>query len=67
VLKVFDIVFVMGRGVFGNAVIANRFITELFINFQWGRAAVIVVFLIAITIPFMILNIRRFREQEATR
>ena len=67
VLKVFDIVYVMGRGRFGNDVIANRFITELFINFQNGRAAVIVVFLIAVTIPFMVINIRRFREQEASR
>jgi alpha-glucoside transport system permease protein len=67
VLKVFDIVYVMGRGRFGNDVIANRFITELLVNFQNGRAAVIVVFLIAVTIPFMIINIRRFREQEATR
>jgi alpha-glucoside transport system permease protein len=67
VLKVFDIVYVMGRGRFGTDVIANRFITELLVNFQNGRAAVIVVFLIAVTIPFMIINIRRFREQEATR
>jgi endonuclease VIII len=67
VLKVFDIVFVMGRGRFGNDVIANRFITELMVNFHNGRAAALVVFLMALTIPFMIINIRRFREQEATR
>ena len=34
---------------------------------QFGRAAVIVVALIIATIPVMIWNIRRFREQEATR
>jgi alpha-glucoside transport system permease protein len=67
VLKVFDIVLVMTGGNFGTDVIAHRFITELFVNRQNGRATVLVVFLIAATIPFMIINIRRFREQEATR
>src|SRR3712207_4557404 len=67
VLKVFDIVFVMTNGNFGTEVIASRFIKELFTFFQWGRAAAIVVFLMLITIPFMYINIRRFREQEATR
>ena len=67
VLKVFDIVFVMTNGNFGTEVVASLFIKELFTNFQFGRAAAIVVFLMLVTIPFMILNIRRFREQEATR
>lgn len=67
VLKVFDIVLVMTGGNFGTDVVANRFITELISNRHNGRAAVIVVFLIVVTIPFMISNIRRFREQEATR
>ena len=67
VLKVFDIVYVMTGGNFGTDVIANRFISEMFNFQQFGRAAVIVVFLIIITIPFMVINIRRFREQEATR
>jgi alpha-glucoside transport system permease protein len=67
VLKVFDIVLVMTGGNFGTDVIAHRFITELFVNRQNGRATVLVVFLIVATIPFMIINIRRFREQEATR
>ncbi len=67
VLKVFDIVFVMTAGNFNTDVVANVFIRELFRNFQFGRAAVIVVLLMAFTIPFMVINIRRFREQEATR
>ena len=67
VLKVFDIVFVMTNGNFGTEVVASRFIKELFTFFQFGRAAAIVVFLILVTIPFMVINIRRFREQEATR
>ena len=67
VLKVFDIVLVMTGGNFGTDVVAHRFITELVNNRHNGRAAVLVVFLIVVTIPFMISNIRRFREQEATR
>jgi alpha-glucoside transport system permease protein len=67
VLKIFDIVYVMTNGNFGTDVIANLFIREMFNNGQFGRAAVIVVLLMLITIPFMIVNIRRFREQEAQR
>jgi len=67
VLKVFDIVFVMTNGNYGTEVIANRFIKELFTFGQFGRAAVLVVFLILATIPFMVVNIRRFRQEEALR
>jgi alpha-glucoside transport system permease protein len=67
VLKIFDIVYVMTNGNYGTDVIANLFIREMFNFGQFGRAAVLVVFLIAITTPFMIINIRRFREQEAMR
>ncbi len=67
VLKVFDIVYVMTNGNFGTEVIANRFIKELFTIRHFGRAAVIVVFLIVVTIPFMVVNIRRFRAEEAIR
>lgn len=67
VLKIFDVVWVMTNGNFNTEVVATRFIKEMFRFFEFGRASVIVVFLIVITIPFMVLNIRRFREQEATR
>ena len=67
VLKVFDIVLVMTGGNFGTDVVAHRFITELVNNRHNGRAAILVVFLILVTIPFMISNIRRFREQESAR
>ncbi|MGH3442244.1 MAG: carbohydrate ABC transporter permease [Nitriliruptorales bacterium] len=67
VLKIFDIVYVMTGGNFGTDVIANRFFTELVNTLNWGRAAVLVVFLLIVTVPFMVINIRRFREQEATR
>jgi alpha-glucoside transport system permease protein len=67
VLKVFDIVRVMTNGNFGTEVVANRFISEIFTFRQFGRAAAIVVFLMLATIPVMIVNIRKFREQEAVR
>ncbi len=67
VLKVFDIVFVMTNGNFGTEVVANLFVKQMITFGNFGRAAVIVVFLIVVTVPFMAINIRRFREQEATR
>ncbi|MFA9432253.1 carbohydrate ABC transporter permease [Egicoccus sp. AB-alg2] len=67
VLKIFDIVYVMTDGNYGTDVIANLFIRTMFNFGQFGQAAVLVVFLIVVTVPFMIINIRRFREQEAMR
>jgi alpha-glucoside transport system permease protein len=67
VLKVFDIIRVMTNGNFGTEVIANRFISEIFTFRQFGRAAALVVFLMLATVPVMVLNIRRFRAQEAVR
>lgn len=66
VLKVFDVVRVLTAGRNGTEVIANFFYTQ-FVAGRYGSAGVLVVLLLVITIPFMILNIRRFREQEATR
>jgi alpha-glucoside transport system permease protein len=67
VLKIFDIVYVMTGGNYGTEVIANRLYTEMYKNFQPGRASAIAVVLILVIIPAMIMNIRRFNEQEATR
>lgn len=66
VLKIFDIVRVTTNGRSNTEVIANYFYT-LFAGGQYGSAGVVVVILVILTIPFMILNIRRFREQEAMR
>lgn len=66
VLKVFDIVRVLTAGRNGTEVIANFFYTQ-FVAGRYGSAGVLVVLLVIITIPFMILNVKRFREQEATR
>jgi alpha-glucoside transport system permease protein len=67
VLKIFDIVYVMTGGNYGTEVIANRMYTEQYQAYNTGRAASIAVVLILVIIPAMIINIRRFREQEAMR
>jgi alpha-glucoside transport system permease protein len=66
-LKTFDVVFVMTAGNFGTEVIANRMYKELFNFGQPGRASATAVILLIAIIPVMIINIRRFREQEALR
>jgi alpha-glucoside transport system permease protein len=67
-LKVFDIVFVMGNAeANGTEVIAERMIRWFFISGNSGRGAAIAVVLFIAVIPVMIWNVRRFREQEATR
>jgi len=67
VLKVFDIVYVMTNGEFGTEVIANRMFKEMFHFRNFGHASAIAVILLVAIIPVMIVNIRRFREQEALR
>ena len=67
VLKIFDIVYVMTGGNYGTEVIANRLYTEMYKNYQPGRASGIAVVLILVIIPAMIINIRRFQKQEAER
>ena len=67
VLKVFDIPRVMTSGNFNTNVIANIYYDLAFTQGNRGRASVVVVALIVLTLPFMYLNIKRFREQEAMR
>lgn len=64
VLKIFDIVYVMTGGNYGTEVIANRLYIEQYTNFDTGHAAAIAVVLIVIIIPVMIINLRRFNEEE---
>jgi alpha-glucoside transport system permease protein len=66
-LKTFDIVYVMTNGNFGTEVIANRMYAELFRNTQPGRSSAIAVILFVAIVPVMLMNIKRFREQEAIR
>ena len=65
VLKIFDIVFVMTGGNFGTEVIANRMFKLIVTN--TGRSMAIAVLLVVLTIPVMIFNVSRFREQEKIR
>jgi len=65
VLKIFDIVFVMTNGLNGTEVIANRMFK--FIVTNQGRSMAVAVMLIALTIPIMVINVRRFHQQEAIR
>lgn len=66
-LKAFDIIYVMTNGNFGTDVIANRMYKEMFNFNHFGRASAIAVVLLLAIIPVMLVNIRRFREQEAMR
>jgi len=67
VLKIFDIPRVMTNGNFNTDVIANVYFDQFFTARDQGRASVVVVALILLTLPFMYINIKRFREQEAMR
>lgn len=67
VLKVFDIVYVMTNGNYGTEVIANRMYKEMFHFRNFGRASAIAVVLLLAIVPIMLVNIRRFQEQEAIR
>jgi alpha-glucoside transport system permease protein len=66
-LKAFDIVYVMTNGAFDTEVIANRMYKELFAFGQPGRASAVAIVLLLLIIPVMMVNIRRFRQQEAIR
>lgn len=67
VLKIFDIVYVMTNGNYSTEVIANRMYKEQFSFWNYGRASTIAVILLVLVVPVMLANIRRFRQQEATR
>ena len=67
VLKLFDIVYVMTGGNFSTNVIASRMYTEMYTNSQVGRGTAIAVILVIAIIPFIVMNIRRFMQQEEMR
>jgi alpha-glucoside transport system permease protein len=66
-LKAFDIVYVMTNGNYGTEVIANRMYKEMFNFRNFGRASAIAVVLLAAIVPVMLVNVRRFRQQEELR
>jgi alpha-glucoside transport system permease protein len=67
-LKSFDIVFTVTNGNFGTDVIAREMWQQMFTppgNF--GRASAVAIVLLLAIIPFMAVNVKRFREQESIR
>jgi alpha-glucoside transport system permease protein len=66
-LKSFDIVYTLTNGAFGTDVIARKMFFEMFTTQHFGRASAVAIVLLVAIVPFMIINIRRFREQEAMR
>ncbi|MGF1617691.1 MAG: carbohydrate ABC transporter permease [Acidimicrobiia bacterium] len=67
VWKVFDVVFVMTGGRFGTQVVAERMVTEFFTNRNSGIGATLAVVMLVAVVPLMVLNVKRFQEQEETR
>ena len=64
ILKVFDIVWVMGRGGnFDTEVVATRMFKEMFQFQNFGRASALAVLLLLVVIPVMVVNIRNMHRQ----
>lgn len=66
-LKAFDIVYVMTSGNFDTNVIALLMYQQMFTVRDFGHAAAVSVLLLAAVVPVLIVNLRRFRFQEAIR
>jgi alpha-glucoside transport system permease protein len=66
-LKIFDIIYVMTGGFFNTQVLAVQMYIEMFTNFAFGHAAAVATILLVTIVPFMLINIRRFQEQEKMR
>ena len=64
VLKVFDIVFVMTSGQFDTDVVASRMFIETFKFRNFGLGSALSVLLFIGVIPFIIRNIRLYREHK---
>jgi len=65
-LKTFDIVYVMTNGAYNTDVIATQMFSQLQHN-HYGRAAAVGVVLFVAVVPLLIVNIRRFQQQEEQR
>lgn len=65
--KVFDIVFVTTGGRDGTQVVAQQMVTEFFTFRNFGLGGALAVILFIAVIPILIINVKRFREQEALR
>jgi len=67
VWKVFDIVWVMTGGREGTQVVAQQMVEEFFRNRNSGVGAALAVVLFVAVIPVLVINIKRFRAEEAMR
>ena len=65
-LKTFDIVYVMTNGAYNTDVIATQMFNQLAHN-HLSRAAAIGVVLFVAIVPLLVVNIRRFQQQEEQR
>jgi alpha-glucoside transport system permease protein len=63
VLKIFDIVYALTGGRFGDDVVAVRMFHELFQFFNDGRAAALATVLFIAVLPVMYVNLHNFRRQ----
>jgi len=66
-LKAFDVVYVMTNGNYDTDIMALQMYHQLFDFGQPGRASAVAIILVVLIIPMMVINIRRFRIQEAIR
>lgn len=62
-LKIFDIVQSMTGGNYGTQVIANVQYTQMFRQFNYGRAAAVAIVLFVVVLPIMIYNLRDFSKR----
>ena len=65
-LKTFDIVYVLTAGAYDTDVIATQMFNQLS-NAHYGRAAAVGVVLFLAIVPLLVVNIRRFQQQEEQR
>lgn len=66
VVKVFDIIYVMTGGGPGSSsrVIGFTMYEETFLNGRPGYGAAVAVIMLVLLVPFMIINVRRFRSEK---
>lgn len=67
VWKVFDIVWVMTGGLYETQVVAQQMVQEFFTFRDNGVGAALAVLMFVAVVPILIINIRRFKAEEAMR
>jgi alpha-glucoside transport system permease protein len=67
VWKVFDIVWVMTGGRDNTQVVAQQMVQEFFTNRDNGVGAALAVLMFVAVVPILLINIRRFKAEEAMR